>query len=324
MAVVNVELSALLPFDPRGDVTSIGPLWKKWRKAFGYFIVGKGIVNDDQKKPCFFTVLAWTYRKCSTRCQSRRRRTLTGMTKPRPPSTRQPCGNWTATSYPTSENEPFERHVFRGLCQEEGETVDQFPTQLRRQSENCGWDNPDEAIRDQVIDKCRSVLLRQKLIERGTDLTLSRVQDIARTLEAVEIQEKKVGGDQHGSSGVNRIGGKKQTRYKTPQKKGRCFCCDQERHYSTDKNCPSRYEACNNVNVLDILLSCARPETREALRINSVAETPSQGEDSNLNTRAEYRLLAKMRAFAFTVRDADKGAMENQCSSSLSSTQDAY
>ena len=32
----------------------------------------------------------------------------------------------------------------------------QFPTQLRRQSENCGWDNPDEAIRDQVIDKCSS------------------------------------------------------------------------------------------------------------------------------------------------------------------------
>ena len=71
------------------------------------------------------------------------------------------------------------------------------------------------------------------------------MQDIARTLEAVEIQEKKVGGDQHGSSGVNRIGGKKQTRHKTPQKKGRCFCCDQERHYSTDKNCPSRNETCN-------------------------------------------------------------------------------
>ena len=34
-------------------------------------------------------------------------------------------------------NEPYERHVFRNLKQEEGETVDQFITRLRRQAENC-------------------------------------------------------------------------------------------------------------------------------------------------------------------------------------------
>ena len=66
--------------------------------------------------------------------------------------------------------------------------MDQFLTRLRRQSDNCGWDDPDEAILDQVTDKCMSVLLRRKLLERGTDLTLSRVQNIARTPEAVEIQ----------------------------------------------------------------------------------------------------------------------------------------
>ena len=37
-------------------------------------------------------------------------------------------------------NEPYERHVFRNLKQEEGETVDQFITRLRRQAENCNWD----------------------------------------------------------------------------------------------------------------------------------------------------------------------------------------
>ena len=36
-------------------------------------------------------------------------------------------------------NEPYERHVFRNLKQEEGETVDQFITRLRRQAENCNW-----------------------------------------------------------------------------------------------------------------------------------------------------------------------------------------
>ena len=59
-------------------------------------------------------------------------------------------------------NEPYERHVFRNLKQEEGETVDQFISRLRRQAENCNWDNADEPIRDQVIDKCRSADLSGK------------------------------------------------------------------------------------------------------------------------------------------------------------------
>ena len=45
-------------------------------------------------------------------------------------------------------NEPYERHVFRNLKQGEGETVDQFITRLRRQAENCNWDNAGEPIRD--------------------------------------------------------------------------------------------------------------------------------------------------------------------------------
>ena len=43
-------------------------------------------------------------------------------------------------------NEPYERHAFRNLKQDEGETVDQFITRLRRQAENCNWDNTDEPI----------------------------------------------------------------------------------------------------------------------------------------------------------------------------------
>lgn len=34
-------------------------------------------------------------------------------------------------------NEPCERHIFWSLSQEEGETVDQFITRLRKQAENC-------------------------------------------------------------------------------------------------------------------------------------------------------------------------------------------
>ena len=76
-------------------------------------------------------------------------------------------------------NKPYERHVFRNLKQEEGETVDQFITQLRHQAENCSWDDADELIRDQVIDKCRSADLRRKLLLKETHVTLEKVQEIA-------------------------------------------------------------------------------------------------------------------------------------------------
>ena len=54
----------------------------------------------------------------------------------------------------TKLNEPYERHVFRSMTQQDGETVDQFITRLRKQAQNCNFNDPNVDIRDQVIDKC--------------------------------------------------------------------------------------------------------------------------------------------------------------------------
>ena len=50
MAVVNIELGGLQPFDCKGEATAMAPRWKKWRKSFEYFVVGKGVRDDEQKK----------------------------------------------------------------------------------------------------------------------------------------------------------------------------------------------------------------------------------------------------------------------------------
>ena len=125
-------------------------LENKWRKAFGYLIVGNGIVNDDQKKALLLHCAGMDVQEVFD-------------TLPEPPSENvDGYDEATSTEYAVAMqklvcyfllkiNEPFERHVFRVLFQKEGETVDQFLTRLRRQCENCGWDN-----RDQVIDKCKS------------------------------------------------------------------------------------------------------------------------------------------------------------------------
>ena len=90
-------------------------------------------------------------------------------------------------------NVPYERHVFRQMKQEDGETIDQFVIKLRHQAENCDFgDQHTEQIRDQVIDKCRSSKLRRKLLEKSDDLKLEDVQRIGRAMEAVDIQAKKM------------------------------------------------------------------------------------------------------------------------------------
>ena len=51
-------------------------------------------------------------------------------------------------------NLPFERHQFRQMSQLNSEKVDQFVSRLRQKATTCEFANLDEAIRDQLIEKC--------------------------------------------------------------------------------------------------------------------------------------------------------------------------
>src|SRR6218665_1235878 len=70
-------------------------------------------------------------------------------------------------------NIPYERHVLRQFYQEAFESVVQFVTRLRQQADFCDFgDQRDDNIRDQLIEKCKSVALRKQLLEKR-DITLS-------------------------------------------------------------------------------------------------------------------------------------------------------
>ena len=110
----------------------------------------------------------------------------------------------------TKLDETYERHVFRSMAQQDGETVGQFIDRLRKQAQNCKFTTPHIDIRDQVIDKCRSSELRRKLLAKDDNLTLEKVQEVARSMEAVNVQATKMGGQDSASSteeslGVNKV-----------------------------------------------------------------------------------------------------------------------
>ena len=71
------------------------------------------------------------------------------------------------------------------MRQNEGETIDQFLCRLRQKSVSCEFANVDEAIWDQIIEKCRDVKLRRKFLEKSGTVTLNTLQDTTRVHEAV-------------------------------------------------------------------------------------------------------------------------------------------
>ena len=79
---------------------------------------------------------------------------------------------------------PFERCRFRQMRQGSGESVDQFACRFRKEAISCEFENVDEAIRDQHIEKCMDWKLRRKILEKE-NASPKHLQDVARVQEAV-------------------------------------------------------------------------------------------------------------------------------------------
>ena len=90
----------------------------------------------------------------------------------------------------------WERHMFNTRSQRDGETTDQYVTDLKTKAQTCEFGElKDSLIRDRIVcgircDKTRSRLLREP------DLTLQRAIDICRANEAMSSQMKSFTSDQ--------------------------------------------------------------------------------------------------------------------------------
>ena len=187
-------------------------------------------------------------------------------------------------------NEQYERRVFRNLKQKEGDPVDQFITRLRRQAENCNWDNADDPIRDQVIDMCTSAHLWRKLLLKGTHLTL---QEIARSFEAVDIQLKAMTGAEEDRQQLNRIEqGGTADQFKGNEAKARCYRCDREGHLSCDSCCPARNAECQRCHKIGHFTKVCQTKTVTRSKGFSPRDVPNK-RISNVNSIDDGNLRAE-------------------------------
>ena len=75
---------------------------------------------------------------------------------------------------------------------------------------------------------------------KGAHLTLEKVQEIARSFEAVDIQLKAMTSVEEDRQQVNRIEQEETAdQFKGKEAKARCYRCDREGHFSRDSCCPA-------------------------------------------------------------------------------------
>ena len=130
----------------------------------------------------------------------------------------------------------------------------------------------DEMIRDQLIEACHNHSIRRKFLESASETTLDKLLDIARSIEAVELQlrEMKIrlstaSSKENLVNAVNK--GSKVKKFHKPIKseKGgkKCYRCGETGHLAKNSNCPSRSETCTKCRLIGHREECCRTNIKK-------------------------------------------------------------
>ena len=260
-----LDVPAPKEFSVSTDPSTVAQRWKRWIAAFQFYLIAIGITSEERKRALLLHVAGTETQDIFA--------TLT--------TTEDTCKaaiEALNTYFSPKINVRYERFLFRQCTHEQNESVDTFVTKLRKLAVTCEFTDINDVIIDQVIEKCNSHELRKKLLQEK-NLTLDKVQGIARTLEAANVQAKSIEGRpnvnddsqvkvvMHNQQKQGKKGNNFRTRDKFMQNKfpyssqsqhvnisgkhrarpGQCFRCGKEGHYPSDKEkCPATGKKCHS------------------------------------------------------------------------------
>ena len=173
-------------FDPHGDPSNVGLAWKWWLRGFELYSTGRGVQNADQKRALLLHCAGIEVQDIYFSLKEEDG--ADGFEK---------TVQTLSVHFEPKINVPYERYCFRSMAQSADESVEQFIVRLRQRAVRCNFQNTDEEIRDQVIEKCRSHKIRTKLLIKGHDLTLDQLRTIATTVEMTDKQVKEMDSGTH-------------------------------------------------------------------------------------------------------------------------------
>ena len=101
-------------------------------------------------------------------------------------------------------NVQIEIFTFRSCTQKPGQLLDDFVTELRTLSRNCGFGNVDHEILCQLTQHCRSNRLRRRAL-REPGKSLADILELGRTLELADTQASLMEKDSRQEEPVNAV-----------------------------------------------------------------------------------------------------------------------
>ena len=275
-----LDLPAVPPFSV-SDHRTLAQRWEKWTKSLDYYLRASGVTDQKQKRAVFLHLAGPDVQEIFETLPNTGDDYKTALEK-------------LNEYFQPKKNIPFGHHVFRQASQQPDESTDAFVTRLRTLSKTCDFgEQTDEAIRDQVIDKCVSKELRRRLL-REPDIDLSKLLTISRAFEQSHFQAKEMEQPLQSSDSINAI----RPRYSTENSCGSrrespshfngasqgpsqsspynlskqeptrwrsqpCYCCGNTGHRAKDIRCPANGKTCRSCGKVGhfatVCRSCPKP-----------------------------------------------------------------
>ncbi|KAL9985472.1 hypothetical protein ACROYT_G007886 [Oculina patagonica] len=229
----------LPPLDLTGPASQVAERWRKWKRAFEYYAEGKGIDNVRKKTSQLLHFAGMEVQDVFEDLQD------PGPVPEEGDNAYKIAIRKLDSYFRVEENIPYERHVFRQLTPQDGETVDQFMVRLRKQARHCNFGTSlNDNLRDQLIEKLTDFELKRKLLEQR-NITLEEALDKARAWETAGRQATNMTVSpptpQVEEDSVNSV---KTRQGKGDEKNKKCYNCGREGHLARDWNCPAKGKKC--------------------------------------------------------------------------------
>ena len=182
------------------------------------------------------------------------------------------------------KNTVFERYKFWECKQQEGETIDQFITELKTRAKSCEFGEQRESmIRDRLVFGVSDTRLKERLLRESSELTLERAASLCRAAEESKRQLKHLGKDPEKKE-VHpvRKGGKPPTA-KAKAGDESPFNCSKCGTRHLPKHCPAFQKMCHLCKRKGHFFKCCpqrRINSRGVHEVTECAASSSESEDS--------------------------------------------
>ncbi|CAG2223866.1 unnamed protein product [Mytilus edulis] len=216
-------------FDYASDKSNAGPRWERWVSRLENLFVGLKIENEERKRAL---LLHYAGESVYDIYDAEKGETEASYT-----ATKQVL----TTYFEPKKNTQMEVYKFRTHKQKEGQSLDEFVTELRKLAKTCEFTNVDKEILSQVIQNCKSNRLRRRAL-REPDKTLNDILTLGRTLEMADTQATEM----ERETTVNKITNTNKTYPKTNYKQQRGQQASSSYHNPNYSNRPTRQTQCRN------------------------------------------------------------------------------